>query len=123
VFNGLLVAELPPLTAVLGRVFLGAAALPRPRRVTGHAMPRSLAAWRAFLGMGAPNNLIPVVLIIEAQTRILGGLATLLHGSPGLRLPGRLARRARPQFSRVGPPCLSRPTPIVGAASRGSGTG
>ena len=78
VFNGLLVMELPPLTIVLGRVVVASAILLALVRVTGNRMPRTRAAWGAFVTMGALNNLIPMALIIEAQTRIAGGLAAIL---------------------------------------------
>jgi len=83
-FSGLLVAELPPLTIVLGRVVIGAAALLFLVRVAGHAMPWTWAAWGAFVGMGVLNNLVPMGLIIEAQTRIPGGLAAILMATTPL---------------------------------------
>lgn len=84
VFNGLLVAELPPLTIVLGRVGVAAAVLLLLVSATGRRMPRTRAAWGTFLVMGALNNLVPMALIILAQTRIAGGLAAILMATTPL---------------------------------------
>lgn len=84
VFNGVLVRELPPPTIVLGRVALASAVLLALVYATGQRMPATRAAWGGFLVMGALNNLVPFGLIIEAQTRIAGGLAAILMATTPL---------------------------------------
>jgi drug/metabolite transporter (DMT)-like permease len=76
-FIELALRGLGPLTIVLGRVGLGACALLLAARLMGHAMPRGLGIWGAFLVMGALNNAIPFGLIAWAQTRIDSGLARI----------------------------------------------
>jgi drug/metabolite transporter (DMT)-like permease len=76
-FNGLLVAALPPLTIVLGRVGLASLVLIATVYGAGHRLPGSARLWGVCFIMGALNNLIPMMLIIEAQTQIPGGLAAI----------------------------------------------
>lgn len=42
-------------------------------------MPRDRASWRAFLAMGALNNLVPFSLIVSGQSHIASGLAAVLN--------------------------------------------
>jgi drug/metabolite transporter (DMT)-like permease len=83
-FNGILVTELPPLTIVLSRVALASLVLIAVASVAGHSLPGSLRLWGAFFVMGALNNLIPMALIIEAQTQIAGGLAAIMMATTPL---------------------------------------
>lgn len=83
-FNGILVAELPPFTIVFGRVALASVALLALVRATGQRLPADRAAWGGFFAMGALNNLVPMALIIEAQTRIASGLAAILMATTPL---------------------------------------
>jgi drug/metabolite transporter (DMT)-like permease len=83
-FAKVAVSGLPPLTAGLGRVGLGAVALLAAVAVTGRALPRSWPVWRAFVVMGVLNNLIPICLILWSQTRITSGLASILNASTPL---------------------------------------
>src|ERR1700756_4730777 len=67
-FVGIAVKELPPLTIVLLRVGLAALILNIVVRALGLAPPRDKAVWRAFLGMGLLNNVVPFCLIVWGQT-------------------------------------------------------
>lgn len=78
-FVGIAVAELPPLSIVLLRVALAAAALWAFLLLTGQRMPANWAVWGAFLGMGFLNNVIPFTLIVWGQTQIASGLASILN--------------------------------------------
>jgi len=77
-------AELPPLTLVLGRTGFAAAALWPVVLAAGHGMPRKIGVWRAFFVMGLLNNLIPFGLIFWGQTRIASGLASILNATTPL---------------------------------------
>jgi len=83
-FAEVVLAELPPLTVVLGRVGLAALALNAAVRVTGHRLPRAARAWGAFLAMGALNNVVPFGLIVWGQTQIASGLAAILNATTPL---------------------------------------
>jgi drug/metabolite transporter (DMT)-like permease len=63
-FTEVALADLPPLTLVLGRVALAALALHIVVIGTGRRMPLSATAWTAFLVMGLLNNLLPFSLIV-----------------------------------------------------------
>lgn len=80
-FSKVALAELPPFTVVLGRVAIAAMALYIYLRVTGRVIPGSGEAWRAFLGMGLLNNIIPFSLIFWGQTAIASGLASILNAT------------------------------------------
>jgi drug/metabolite transporter (DMT)-like permease len=80
-FVELAVAELPPLTVVLGRVGLGALVLLVVLRARGERMPRGVRVWAAFALLGLLNNLIPFSLIFWAQTQIESGLAAILNAA------------------------------------------
>lgn len=73
--------ELPPLTFVLARVFLGSLALAAYLAARRIPFPREARIWRAFFGMGLLNNLIPFTLIFWGETRIGGGLASILNAT------------------------------------------
>jgi len=83
-FGKLALAELGPLTLVLGRVGIAALALDLCVWAAGHRLPRALRAWGAFALLGALNNLIPFSLIFWGQTRIASGLAAILNASTPL---------------------------------------
>jgi drug/metabolite transporter (DMT)-like permease len=76
--------EIRPLTLVLARVGLAAAALILMVHATGHRLPHDASAWGAFFVMGALNNLVPFSLIFWGQTRIAGGLAAILNATTPL---------------------------------------
>lgn len=73
--------ELPPLTFVFGRVFFGSLALALYLATRRTPFPREGRIWRAFFGMGLLNNLIPFTLIFWGETRIGGGLASILNAT------------------------------------------
>ena len=78
-FAGVAVKELPPLTVVLARVFMAAAALLPLFWYLGHSLPRSFNDWLPFLGMGLLNNVIPFGLIFAGQTQITVGLSSIIN--------------------------------------------
>ena len=80
-FVGVAVAELPPLTIVVARVALAAAALLAALRIMGVALPRERRVWVAFLGMGILNNAIPFTLIAWGQGHIASGVASILNAT------------------------------------------
>jgi drug/metabolite transporter (DMT)-like permease len=83
-FAAVAVAEITPLTLVLGRVAIAAAALLLLMRLRGLALPRERGVWGAFLVMGALNNVIPFTLLFWAQTQIPSGLASILNATTPL---------------------------------------
>ena len=83
-FNGVIVRDLPPMTIVFFRVFLGAIALHLFLKATGRAMPWTGTAWRMFFIMGALNNVIPFTLIVYGQTQIASGVASILNATTPL---------------------------------------
>lgn len=78
------VAEVPPLTLMLGRVAIAAAALLVVVRIAGYRVPRERSLWRALFVMGALNNVVPFSLIFWAQTSIASGLASILNATTPL---------------------------------------
>jgi drug/metabolite transporter (DMT)-like permease len=78
-FGKVALDELPPFTAVLGRVAIGAAILMVLVRLAGRAMPAGARSWMAFAIMGALNNVVPFSLIMWGQTQIGSGLASILN--------------------------------------------
>ncbi len=83
-FSEVALAELGPLTVVLGRVGFAALALIGLTYLTGHRLPSALGLWGAFLVMGALNNLIPFSLIVWGQVTIDSGLAAILNATTPL---------------------------------------
>ena len=83
-FVGVAVKALPPLTIVILRVGLAALALNLIVRATGLRMPREWRYWKAFLGMGLLNNMIPFCLIVWGQTHIASGLASIFNATTPL---------------------------------------
>lgn len=77
-FGKVAVADIGPLTVVLGRVALAAAILYAVIRLRGIAIPHSSAEWRGFFVMGLLNSAIPYSLIFWGETRIDSGLAAIL---------------------------------------------
>ncbi len=80
-FIKVLVAELPPLTIVLGRVALAAVILNLWLAVRRDFLPRSPKPWVEFAAMGMLNNVIPFTLIVFGETRISSGLASILNAT------------------------------------------
>jgi drug/metabolite transporter (DMT)-like permease len=80
-FAKVALSELPPLVVVLARVGIAASALWLYLRLRGTPIPTDLATWRAFLGMGLLNCLIPFTLIFWGQTFIDSGLASIINAT------------------------------------------
>jgi drug/metabolite transporter (DMT)-like permease len=83
-FNAILVAELPVITIVAIRVTLAALALWGFARVTGRKIPTTPQVWGALLILGVLNNAIPFSLIVQGQTQITSGLASILNATTPL---------------------------------------
>ena len=80
-FNAILVAELPVITIVAIRVTVAALALWGFVRFTGRKIPTTLQVWGALLILGVLNNAIPFSLIVQGQTQITSGLASILNAT------------------------------------------
>jgi drug/metabolite transporter (DMT)-like permease len=83
-FSKVALAELPPMTLVLGRFGLAALALLLAARAGGHRMPRSPRVWAGFLVLGALNSFIPFGLIAWGQVQLTSGLASILNATTPL---------------------------------------
>ena len=83
-FVAIAVPEVPPLTLVLTRVALAAAALVIYVRLIGASLPRSLKAWLVLAAIGFGNNIVPFSLIFWSQTQITSGLASILNATTPL---------------------------------------
>jgi drug/metabolite transporter (DMT)-like permease len=81
---GVAVKELPPFTIAALRVGLAALTLHVVLRALGVPFPSDSAAWRAFLGMGILNNVIPFSLMVWGQSHIASGLASILNAATPL---------------------------------------
>ncbi|MEO8302272.1 MAG: DMT family transporter, partial [Rhizomicrobium sp.] len=80
-FYKILVAVLPPITVVLGRVGLAAIAMNLWLVAQGQSMPMSGRLWLRFLLLGFLNSSLPFVLIAWGETRISSGLASILNAT------------------------------------------
>jgi len=83
-FNGVVLKELPPMTVVFIRVVLASLMLLPLLRYYKLSFPTSLSGWTPFVAMALINNVIPFSLILTAQTRITGGLASVLNATTPL---------------------------------------
>jgi len=83
-FAEIALLEVPPLTVTLHRVFWAVPVLAVILRRKAIVLPRSVRVWGAYLVMGALNNAIPFSLIFWGQTRIDGGLASILNGTTAM---------------------------------------
>lgn len=83
-FNAILVTELPIITIVAIRVTVAALALWGFVCVTGRKIPASPKVWGALLILGVLNNAIPFSLIVQGQTQITSGLASILNATTPL---------------------------------------
>jgi drug/metabolite transporter (DMT)-like permease len=79
-FYRVLVATLPPLTVVLGRVGLAAILMNLWLIARRTPMTRRLP-WGAFIVLGTLNNVIPFTLFAWGETRISSGLASILNAT------------------------------------------
>ncbi len=75
------VAEIPPLTLVLGRVALAAVLLTVFLLAQGKSLPRSRTVWRHLAVMGLVHNAIPFVLFSWGEQYIDSALASILNGT------------------------------------------
>ncbi len=83
-FVGVAIREIPPLTLVTLRVGLAAALLWAGAPLLGVALPRDGKAIAALALLGLGNNALPFALITWGQTRLPGGLASILIASTPL---------------------------------------
>jgi len=83
-FIKVIVAEVPPMTLVAGRLLLSASLLWIVLRVSGRSMPRSRSAWGAFAVMGVLNGMLPYSLISWGEQYIPSNLAALLQATTPL---------------------------------------
>jgi drug/metabolite transporter (DMT)-like permease len=83
-FTGLALRDLPPLTIVLVRVVLGALFLLPFLKISGGALPVTLAGWKPFIGMSLFNNVLPFSMLMAGQTYISSGLASVLNATTPL---------------------------------------
>lgn len=80
-FAAVAVREVPPLTVVLCRVGIAAAALLLVLRARGATVPIGGTVVVTFLVMGLLNNFVPFSLFFWAQTSIPSGLAAILNAT------------------------------------------
>ncbi|MBN9587645.1 MAG: DMT family transporter [Alphaproteobacteria bacterium] len=80
-FYKVLVAVLPPVTVVLGRVGFAAIALNLWLAVRGTPLSLGGGLWKRFLLLGLLNNAIPFVLIAWGETHITSGMASILNAT------------------------------------------
>ncbi len=74
-------ADIPPLTLVLGRVGLAALCLWLFLALSGRLPRLDLSLCGAFLVMGALNNALPFTLIVWGQVHIASALASILNAA------------------------------------------
>lgn len=80
-FYKVLVAVLPPVTVVLGRVGIAALAMNLWLAARGVSMPLGRRLWARFMLLGLSNVVIPYILIAWGETRISSGLASVLNAT------------------------------------------
>ena len=84
-FAKIALADMPPMTLVLGRVLLAALALLAWLKLRGVALPASAHVWGAFFVLGLLNNVLPFNLIFWGQqqlpTAIAASLASILNAT------------------------------------------
>lgn len=78
------VAEIPPLTLVLGRVAVGALFLLVALRLAGRQLPRDRTLWRHFAVLAVIHNALPWVLLSWGEQSIDSALASILNGTTPL---------------------------------------
>jgi len=80
-FYKVLVAVLPPITVVLGRVGIAALAMNLWLLAQGQRMPLGGRLWLRFALLGFLNNVLPFILIAWGETRITSGIASILNAT------------------------------------------
>jgi len=83
-FNGVVLREVPPLTAVLLRVALASLILLPLLWAYRIRFPTEFSGWRPFIAIGLLNNVLPFSLIVVGQTYIPSGLASILNATTPL---------------------------------------
>lgn len=83
-FVSVAVRDLPPLSIVALRVGLAAVVLQGVSPLLGIRLSWDLRTWSFFLFMGLISNAVPFTLLVWAQTRISGGLASILNATTPL---------------------------------------
>lgn len=79
-FYRVMVAELPPMTIVFGRLAIAAVALHLFLLATGETLRMPAGVWRRFIALGTANNVLPFTLIAYSEVRISAGVAALIIG-------------------------------------------
>ena len=80
-FYKILVAVLPPVTVVVGRVGIAAVAMNLWLVAQGQCMPLGKRLWLRFALLGFLNNVLPFILIAWGETRIPSGMASILNAT------------------------------------------
>ncbi|VAW31191.1 Permease of the drug/metabolite transporter (DMT) superfamily [hydrothermal vent metagenome] len=80
-FIKIAVAEIPPLTLVLGRVSIAAVLLTLFLWMQGKSLPRSRTVWRHLAIMGLIHNTIPFVLFGWGEQYIDSAMASIMNGT------------------------------------------
>ena len=73
--------DFQPFTLVFLRIAIAALILVGVVYLTGKRLPASLKTWGGYVVMGLLNNAIPFSLIVWGQTRIEGGVASILNAT------------------------------------------
>jgi len=76
--------DLHPASVAAGRVTTAAVTLLGIALLAGHRLPAGLKDWGPLAFMGLINNALPFSLIMWGQTRIDGGLASILNATTPL---------------------------------------
>jgi drug/metabolite transporter (DMT)-like permease len=80
-FYKVLVAALPPLTVVLGRVGISALLLNGWLCARGRPLWRHGARWRDFVVLSLLNNVVPFSLIAAGEIHVTSGMAAILNAT------------------------------------------
>ena len=88
-FTKVIVQQVPPFTLVLVRFTLAAGVLGAYLKAQGTPVPWTVAAWAAFAGMGALNNLIPVAHCLEPEDHSKRAVVRADCHDAGVLHPGR----------------------------------
>jgi drug/metabolite transporter (DMT)-like permease len=83
-FVGIAVKDVSPLLIVMARVVIAAAVLLPIHWLLIGPLPRDRTAWTAIAGMSLFNNIIPFLLIVNGQTMIASGLASVINATTPL---------------------------------------
>jgi drug/metabolite transporter (DMT)-like permease len=83
-FVAVALKEVPPMTLVLMRCVIAAAALVPVLLLLGYTLPATREGWRDFAIMAVLNNIIPFGLIFYGQQFVPSGLAAVLNATTPL---------------------------------------